>query len=110
MFLFDNAYNNYKQPTTLVQQINKQARKVVSSHFLLYSFVHDVPDEITALMFVHPKRRISTLQENTPNSDGGSDGLQCRRTFVTDFRPISDENKKFEVVGISSAIFDEFPR
>ena len=26
-----------------------------------------------------------SLQENTPNSDGGSDGLQCRRTFVTDF-------------------------
>ncbi|XP_048624698.1 50S ribosomal protein L18, chloroplastic isoform X3 [Brassica napus] len=45
-----------------------------------------------------------------PNSDGVSDGLQCRRTFVTDFRPISDENKKFEIVGIPSAISDEYPR
>ncbi|KAF3567624.1 hypothetical protein DY000_02013871 [Brassica cretica] len=44
-----------------------------------------------------------------PNFDGGSDGLQCRRTFVTDFRPISDENQKFEVVGIPSAISDGIP-
>ncbi|CAN6827805.1 unnamed protein product, partial [Brassica oleracea] len=29
--------------------------------------------------------------------DGGSDGHQCRRTFVTDYRPISDETR---VVGI----------
>ena len=47
-----------------------------------------------------------TLQENTPNSDGGSVGHQCRRTFVTDYRPISDEIQKFEVVGIPSAISD----
>ena len=29
---------------------------------------------------------------------------------MTDFRPISDENKKSEVVGIPSANSDEFPR
>ena len=50
-----------------------------------------------------------TLQENTPNSDGGSGGHQCRRTFVTDCRPISDENQKFEVVGILSTISDGIP-
>ncbi|KAF3604110.1 hypothetical protein F2Q69_00037919 [Brassica cretica] len=47
------------------------------------------------------------LQENTPNSNGDSDGPQCRRTFVTDYRPISDENQKIEVVEIPSAISDE---
>ncbi|KAF2545027.1 hypothetical protein F2Q70_00021115 [Brassica cretica] len=50
-----------------------------------------------------------TLQENTPNSDGGSDGHQSRRTFVTDYRPISDEIQKIEVVGIPSAISDGIP-
>ncbi|KAF2555227.1 hypothetical protein F2Q68_00016689 [Brassica cretica] len=45
------------------------------------------------------------LQENTPNSDGH----QCRRTFVTDYRPISDEIQKIEVVGIPSAISDGIP-
>ncbi|WZZ63581.1 hypothetical protein YC2023_074951 [Brassica napus] len=34
---------------------------------------------------------------------------QCRRTFVTVYRPISDENQKFEVVGIPSAISDGIP-
>ncbi|CAF1864610.1 BnaC04g56450D [Brassica napus] len=53
--------------------------------------------------------KLVALQENTPNSDGGSDGLQCRRTFVTDCRPISDENQKFEVVGIPSTISDGIP-
>ncbi|KAF2597771.1 hypothetical protein F2Q68_00008469 [Brassica cretica] len=43
---------------------------------------------------------VYALQENTPNSDGDSDGHQCRRMFVMDYRPISDENQKFEVVGI----------
>ena len=50
-----------------------------------------------------------TLQVNTPNSDGGSDGHQCRRTFVTDCRPISDEIQKIEVVGIPLAISDGIP-
>ena len=51
-----------------------------------------------------------SLQENTPNTDRASDGIQCRRKFLTDFRPISDENKKIEVVGIPSANSDEFPK
>ena len=54
----------------------------------------------------HP---LDSLQENTPNSDGGSDGHQCGRTFVTDYRPISDENQKFEVVGIFRRLFDDIP-
>ncbi|KAF3506574.1 hypothetical protein F2Q69_00009121 [Brassica cretica] len=44
-------------------------------------------------------------KKTPPNSDGH----QCRRTFVTDYRPISDENQKFEVVGIPSAISDGIP-
>ncbi|KAH0863221.1 hypothetical protein HID58_080432, partial [Brassica napus] len=50
-----------------------------------------------------------SLQKNTPNSDGGSDGHQYRRTFVTEYRTISDEIQKFEVVGIPSAISDGIP-
>ena len=60
---------------------------------------------IQSVLWVHTL--ILTLQENTPNSDGGSDRHQCRRTFVTDYRPISDEIQKFDVVGIPSAISDE---
>ena len=30
-------------------------------------------------------RGLVSLQENTPNSDGGSDGHQGRRTFVTEY-------------------------
>ena len=51
-----------------------------------------------------------SLQENTLNSDGASDRLQRCRTFLTDFRPISDKNKKIEVGGIPSANSDEFPK
>ena len=50
--------------------------------------------------------KFTPLQENTPNSDG----RQRRRTIWTEFRLISDGNKKSEVVGIPSANSDEFPR
>ena len=36
----------------------------------------------------------NALQENTPNSDGGSDGHQGRRTFVTEYWQISDQIQK----------------
>ena len=76
---------------------------------LYTSFYHVFIPNFTPRPKYSFKLEIPSLQENTPNSDGGSDGLQCRRTFVTDFRPISNENQKIEVVGIPSAISDGIP-
>ena len=76
---------------------------------LYTSFYHVFIPNFTPRPKYSFKLEIPSLQENTPNSDGGSDGLQCRRTFVTDCRPISDENQNFEVVGIPSEILRNIP-